>query len=103
MSEIYVKGTDEILADGAVAEECGSSAENEAEANINLRNIQLRENGIKTALWMPNLVTDEQGNYAVEFEVPNFNTTWLVQTLAYTANGYFAGLQRDAVSSKPIM
>ena len=102
MSEIYVKGTDEILADGAVAEECGSSAENEAEANT-LNNIQLRENAVKTALWMPNLVTDEQGNYEVEFEVPNFNTTWLVQTLAYTANGYFAGLQRDAVSSKPIM
>ena len=58
MSEIYVKGTDEILAEGAVAEECGSSAENEAEANT-LNNIQLRENAVKTALWMPNLVTDE--------------------------------------------
>ncbi|MGN0214004.1 MAG: alpha-2-macroglobulin family protein, partial [Muribaculaceae bacterium] len=73
-------------------------------SNVNdFSKIALREQEVKTALWMPNLVTDEQGNYAVEFEVPNFNTTWLVQTLAYTANGYFEGLQRDAVSSKPIM
>lgn len=98
-----VKSSNGVLAESAVAEECELMATGGDETNVDLSDIQLRENAVKTALWMPNLVTDEQGNYSVEFEVPNYNTKWLVQTLAYTANGYFAGLQRNVVSSKPIM
>ena len=69
----------------------------------NLNDIAMRLSDVKTALWMPNLSTDENGDFTVEFTAPNFNTTWIMQALAFTANGYFGGLQREVVTSRPLM
>lgn len=69
----------------------------------NLNDIAMRLSDIKTALWLPNISTDENGDFTVEFSAPNFNTTWIMQALAFSANGYFGGIQKEVVTSRPLM
>ena len=71
--------------------------------NENLDKVQMRENDVKTALWMPSLVTDAKGNVSVEFEAPNFNTTWLVQAVAYSSDLYADKLDLEMLTQKPLM
>ena len=68
-----------------------------------LDEIKLREADIKTALWKPMLTTDDKGNLAVEFEAPEFNTTWVVQALAWSNNLLTDSEQRELVTQKPVM
>ena len=68
-----------------------------------LDNVQVREADVKTALWMPSLVTDANGNLTVEFEAPNFNTTWMVQALAWDRGVHTDVAQREVLTQKPIM
>ena len=49
----------------------------------NLDKVILRESDVKTALWQPMLTSDDKGNISVEFEAPNFNTTWITQAVAW--------------------
>jgi hypothetical protein len=69
----------------------------------NLSNIPIRKGEIKTALWMPSLVADKDGNVTVEFSAPNFSTTWLFQAIAYTDNLLSARFVSDVVAQKPVM
>lgn len=83
-----------------------ASADEEEAKEVNQRNldkVQMRENDVKTALWMPSLVTDAKGNVSVEFEAPNFNTTWLVQAVAYSADLYADKLSLEMLTQKPLM
>lgn len=68
-----------------------------------LDNVQVREADIKTALWMPNLSTDDNGNIIVEFEAPNFNTTWLIKALGWNRDVYSDVITRELVTQKPVM
>ena len=68
-----------------------------------LDKVAIRESEIKTALWLPNITTEPDGSFSVEFDAPNINTTWLLQTIAYNANMLTSRFSRDVVSSKPIM
>ena len=52
---------------------------------------------------MPNLVSDENGNLSVEFEAPNFNTTWIVQALAWDRLVRTDVVRREVLTQKPIM
>ena len=84
--------------------EDGVASEEEAKVNNeNLDKVQMRENDVKTALWMPNLVADANGNVTVEFEAPNFNTTWLVQAIAYSSDLYADKLDLEMLTQKPLM
>ena len=99
---------EKMMAEPAAAflgdEEGESDAANDSGAQMeDLSNITLRESDVKTALWIPNTTTDDKGYYTVEFEVPNFNTTWIMQTLAYSVDGLFGGIQRDVITSRPLM
>lgn len=55
------------------------------------------------AFFMPSLLSDADGNVNVEFEVPNFNTTWQFQIAGYNRELLSAALTLDAVASKPVM
>lgn len=45
----------------------------------------LRTGDVHVALWQPRLVADAEGNVSVTFDVPQQNTTWVVQALAYSS------------------
>lgn len=79
------------------------SKESKAEEKPLLNDIKLREADIKTALWKPMLTSDTGGNLVVEFEAPEFNTTWVMQAIAYTGNMVSSTISREVLTQKPIM
>ena len=89
---------EEYLENGAVDYNTATTTLGEA-----LDKVAIRESEIKTALWLPNITTEPDGSFVVEFDAPNINTTWLLQSIAYNADMLTARLSHDVVSSKPIM
>ena len=92
----------------AIVEDSKVKAEDEAidtgSGNLQrLNGIKLREADVKTALWMPMLTSDKDGNVTVEFEAPEFNTTWILQAIGYDKDMYGDKLKREVVTQKPIM
>ena len=95
----------------AIAEDSKVKAEDEILLDIDagggnqkrLDGIKLREADIKTALWRPMLTSDQDGNVSVEFEAPEFNTTWILQAIGYDKSLYSDRLEREVVTQKPIM
>ena len=69
----------------------------------NLNNVTLRESDVKTALWMPMLTSDDKGNVQVEFEVPNFNTTWITQAVAWDKKMTGSTWLAEVLTQKPLM
>ena len=63
----------------------------------------LRENFQETAFFYPVLRTDEQGEVAFHFTVPESNTTWKLQLLAHTDSMEYGYLSKEVVTSKPLM
>jgi len=63
----------------------------------------LRENFAETAFWEPHLVTDERGEVALEFTVPDSLTEWRVWLTAMTENLSSGSNQREIVSAKDLM
>lgn len=55
------------------------------------------------AFFMPDLKGDADGNVSVEFDSPNFNTTWQFQIMGYTDDLLTAGMLKDAMSTKEVM
>lgn len=54
------------------------------------------------AFFMPTL-TFENGQSSITFEVPNANTTWRLQAIAFTKDLQVSTLGLDAIASKPVM
>ena len=75
----------------------------DASAEDILNEVAMRTADIQTALWRPMLRTYAQGNITIEFDAPNFNTTWLMQAIAYTADMHTAAFNAEVTTSKPIM
>ena len=69
----------------------------------NLNNVTLRVSDVKTALWMPMLTSDDKGNVQVEFEVPNFNTTWITQAVAWDKDMVGSTWLAEVLTQKPLM
>ena len=86
-----------------LAMESGASNQVGNDVHAKLNDIKLREADVKTALWMPMLTSDKDGNVSVEFEAPEFNTTWILQAIGYDKNLYGDNLKREVVTQKPIM
>ncbi|MDE5996888.1 MAG: hypothetical protein K2G77_01620, partial [Muribaculaceae bacterium] len=63
----------------------------------------LRDTECPVAFFMPYLVSDKDGVVNVDFNVPNFNTTWAFQLLGYDSDLQVANTSLEAVASKPIM
>ncbi|MBR5169190.1 MAG: hypothetical protein IKW85_01315 [Muribaculaceae bacterium] len=78
----------------------------EEDAKVNEKNLEkvvLRENDVKTALWQPLLTSDDKGVINLEFEVPNFNTTWNTQALAWNEKTVGSSWMAEVLTQKPLM
>ncbi len=65
--------------------------------------VDYRDADVPMAIWAPALTTDSEGNLRYAFRVPNANTTWRLQAVAWTKDMNIGKLIRDFVANKPIM
>ena len=87
-----------------VAAYTDSSQTEDAKVNEkNLDKVQLRESDVKTALWKPMLTSDNNGNIQVEFDAPNFNTTWITQAVAWDKQMVGSNWMAEVLTQKPLM
>lgn len=63
----------------------------------------LRDEGIKTAFFLPELVTNEQGEVTFTFDVPNRNTQWQFSAVAYTDDLHAHYINRIVSAAKQLM
>ena len=90
--------TSEVMVAGSAA------ADDEAEVNEkNLEKVTLRESDVKTALWQPMLTSDDKGQIKLEFEVPNFSTTWITQAVAWNKKMVGSTWMAEVLTQKPLM
>ncbi len=111
-SALYEYGTDDrnvvseeadiSLNESVVVSSAKKGAGNDA-GNSALDKVAVRTADIQTALWRPNLRTDAHGNIFVDFYAPQFNTTWVMQAIAYTSDLRTAKFVKDVITKKPIM
>ena len=66
-------------------------------------NIPLRDNETPLAFFRPMLTTDTLGNLTYSFTVPNANTTWLFNAIAYNNDLDVAHFARNVIANKPLM
>ena len=88
---------EEVVVERPVDEEAATVNEK------NLDKITLRESDVRTALWMPMLTSDNKGNIQLEFEVPNFNTTWITQAVAWDKQMIGSTWMAEVLTQKPLM
>ncbi len=101
----YQKADKRIFTDNAQGIE-HDAVEDSEEAPVNEKNfdkIVLRESDVKTALWQPMLTSDDKGNISVEFEAPNFNTTWITQAVAWDQKMIGSTWMAEVLTQKPLM
>ncbi len=84
-----------VLEEGKVVNADGGAAAREE--------VELRPVEMPLAFFMPDLKGDADGNVSVEFDSPNFNTTWQFQIMGYTDDLLTAGMLKDAMSTKEVM
>lgn len=65
--------------------------------------VQIRKNFQETAFFMPQLVTNTQGEIEIQFTLPDALTQWKLMALAHTKDMRIAQLTRQITSSKDIM
>ncbi|WP_407405269.1 alpha-2-macroglobulin family protein [Sodaliphilus sp.] len=80
-----------------------SAHESEAETEAALDNVAMRMADVKTALWQPMLTTNAQGELVVEFDAPQFNTTWIVQGITWDKELYSSRFNREVLTQKEVM
>ncbi len=106
LSEVVVTGyqnVDKRLYTGSVK---SVELEGGEDAQVNqqyLDKVPLRESDVKTALWQPMLTSDQNGVVSLEFEVPNFNTTWNTQAVAWDKQMIGSTWMAEVLTQKPLM
>ncbi len=85
-------------ASGAEAPAASPSELEEAFATIPLRQMQT-----KVALWQPMLTTDDEGNISITIDIPEDNTTWRMQALAFSQHLTTDTLTRQMIVQRPVM
>lgn len=100
---------DLAMASSAPAQDAGTMGAAEAEealeegAMVKPEADAYRSDDVPLAIWEPMLSTDSEGNLCYTFTVPDANTTWQLQALAWNADMRIGSLMREFVASKPIM
>ncbi len=84
-------------------DEDGADAGNNGSADSSADMPQLRPSSMPLALFRPDLTTDAEGNLDITFTVPDFNTTWALQLLAYDKDMNVAKSSLETTASKSIM
>lgn len=99
MATVETAGTEE--ANDEVALETPMSSQ--GAGSIDSKDIELRPVEMPLAFFKTDLKTNDEGEVSLNFEVPNFNTTWQLQLVGYNENLLNASIVMDAVASKPVM
>lgn len=89
-----------MLAKAAVAENAVEEAEEEKPA---MSDVAVREEEVKVALWQPQLIADSEGVFSVEFDAPNFNTTYHFQAVAYSPSMESDYIRKKVLAQRPVM
>lgn len=63
----------------------------------------LRDDGVKSAFFLPGLVSDENGEVTFTFDVPDRNTQWQFSAIAYTEDLQTAYINKIVTAAKPLM
>ena len=88
---------------GAVALKESAAEEEAAEQPKPQEEVQLRENLNETAFCYPVLVTNEQGEVALKFTLPESLTTWRFMGVANTPGMCYGSIADEAVAKKDVM
>jgi len=88
---------EEIVMSNAAA----SGAMSEEEKALN--QVAPRIGNMKVALWRPTIESDSLGNFTIDFDVANENTTWHLQALAYTSTLAHDLFNTDILAQRPLM
>lgn len=91
-----------IAVSDAVAPEMAESASGVKE-DAGQSSVQYRRNFDETAFFYPQLTTNENGEVSVKFTVPESNTEWQFQALAYTKDLKFGSYENKMISQKQLM
>ncbi len=99
-SEMAVKETavEEII---GYASGASFDVENDSGDAPDSRNYRPAE--IPLAFFAPMLTTDDDGSLEYSFTVPDANTTWIFNAIAYNTDLLTAALSREITASKPVM
>lgn len=92
---------DAKLEESLVTKESNTDAE--ATEPDRQQSANLRDEGIKTAFFLPGLVTNEQGEVTFTFDVPNRNTQWQFSAVAYTDDLHAHYINRIVSAAKQLM
>lgn len=65
--------------------------------------MDFRDPDIKTAFFLPALVSNESGEVVISFDVPNRNTQWQFSAIAYTEDMKYDVINRLITANKPLM
>lgn len=68
-----------------------------------LDNISVRTTKTHVALWRPTLTSDQEGNFQIEFDVPDDNTTWCMQALAFSRTMATCLMQKEILAQRTLM
>lgn len=95
--------TSEPMAKASMKNAMAVEEEAENPAMPSMSDVAVRADEVKVALWQPQLTSDADGNFDIEFDVPNFNTTYFLQTLAYTPTLQADKVQKKVLAQRPVM
>ena len=90
-------------AGSTATEETAIDDEESTDTSSRLDDLTLRDTEHPLAFFKPMLLTDNDGTVIIDFEVPDFNTTWALQLLAYDEQMRSAYLAEEIVAAKPAM
>lgn len=93
----------EPMANAVMKSAMAVEEESAEEKKSEMSDIAVRADEVKVALWQPQLTSDADGNFDIEFDVPNFNTTYFLQALAYTPTLRSDKMQKKVLAQRPVM
>lgn len=107
MGKLEGIATESASEDDVAEAETGAVSGEEAESAEDSQNSsdtpEYRESEVLQAFWMPNLVTDAEGNVDIVFNVPNANGQWLFKAFGWTKEAQSAAYSAIATANKPVM
>ena len=93
---------DEAMEESVAQNETATQTD-EPDAGQQGESVQLRENLNETAFCYPVLTTDQQGQVALKFTLPENLTTWRFMGVANTADMLYGSIEGEAVARKEVM
>ncbi len=96
-------GNASVMMSKAVGRDMEDAMVETEESKPSMSDVVVRADEVKVALWQPQLISDANGDFSVEFEVPNFNTTYHLQALAYTSSLNTDRIQKKVLAQRPVM